>query len=194
MAEPARLMVDVLDGGLQGHHTRYENRLRDLDGLYQDPAAFAAAVQAAPDRLAYWVESSVVEKDTGALTIGVSTLAPGTVGDEYMMTRGHLHTHPEQAELYYGIRGTGVMLLDTADGKSRAVEISPGIAVHVPGHWVHRSVNVGDEALVTLFCYATQAGQDYAIIERAGGMRDLVVTSPDGWRLRPNPSHRGYRD
>ena len=63
----------------------------------------------------------------------------------------------------------------------------------MPGHWVHRSVNVGTERLATLFCYAADAGQDYSIIERAGGMKSLVVADGDGWAVQPNPDHTGYQ-
>jgi glucose-6-phosphate isomerase len=54
-------------------------------------------------------------------------------------------------------------------------------------------VNTGDQTFSTLFCYATEAGQDYSVIGDAGGMRNLVVRAPDGWALRENPGHRGYR-
>jgi glucose-6-phosphate isomerase len=97
------------------------------------------------------------------------------------------------AELYYGLAGRGVMLLETTTGETRALEIRPGVAVHVPGHWIHRSVNTGDEPLSTLFCYASDAGQDYSVIGDAGGMRRLVVATSDGWGLRDNPDHAGYR-
>lgn len=56
------------------------------------------------------------------------------------------------------------------------------------------ALNVGDEPFVTLFCYAADAGQDYAIISRAGGMAQLVVSDDaGGWTTRPNPNHVGYR-
>ena len=71
--------------------------------------------------------------------------------------------------------------------------MTPGKAVYVPGHWVHRSVNVGAERFATLFSYAADAGQDYAIIERAGGMRSLVEVDGAGYRVRENPDHRGYQ-
>ena len=192
-AEPASLQVDALHGLLPGRSERYEKHLRDLAGLYRDGAAFEAALAAHPDTPVYWVESSTPEDGRGALTIGLSVLEPGRIGDEFAMTRGHLHAQPEFAELYYGIAGEGVMLLESVSGESRAVPIGAGVVVHVPGGWVHRSVNVGDERLVTLFAYATEAGQDYGIIERAGGMQQLVVTDgAGGWTTRPNPDHGGY--
>jgi glucose-6-phosphate isomerase len=120
-------------------------------------------------------------------------LEPGTVGEEYAMTRGHLHAVADRSELYVGLAGIGVMVLETLDGRSEVVPVAPGQAVYVPGHWVHRSVNVGTERFSTLFCYAADAGQDYSIIERAHGMKSLVVRDGAGWAVRPNPDHRGYR-
>ena len=86
------------------------------------------------------------------------------------------------------------MLLDSLSGESVALELTPGKAVNVPGHWVHRSVNVGDEPFVTLFCYAADAGQDYSIIEKAGGMKSLIVRDGEGWQQVANPDHRGYNN
>ncbi|QJU55735.1 glucose-6-phosphate isomerase family protein [Herbiconiux sp. KACC 21604] len=191
-AEPAALDVDALRARLTGPAERYEKHLTDLAGLYRDADAFAEALDAHDGSPVYWVDSSIVEQGDGALTIGLSVLRPGRVGEEYAMTRGHLHARSEHAEMYYGIAGSGVMLLDSLTGESRAVPIGPGTVVHVPGGWVHRSVNVGDEVLQTLFCYATDAGQDYGIIERAGGMSTLVVASDEGWTTRDNPDHGGY--
>ena len=192
-AEPARLTVDSARGLFDGRSERYEKHLPDLAGVYRDDAAFARALDQDAGEPVYWVESSTPETGRGALTIGLSVLRPGRVGDEFAMTRGHLHAQAEFAELYYGVAGSGVMLLESVDGESRALPIGPGVAVHVPGGWIHRSVNVGDDTLVTLFAYATEAGQDYAIIADAGGMRQLVVADGDGWTTRPNPDHGGYR-
>ena len=139
------------------------------------------------------MESSRTEDGPGGLITGISVLEPGVVGAEYAVTRGHLHAVADRSELYVGLAGRGVMILETLDGRSEVVDVQPGQAVYVPGHWVHRSVNVGTERFSTLFCYAADAGQDYSIIERAGGMKSLVVKEGDGYAVLPNPDHGGYR-
>ncbi len=192
-AEPARLSVDAARGLLDGRSERYEKHLGDLAGVYRDEAAFVEALGRDTGEPVYWVESSTPETGRGALTIGLSVLRPGRIGDEFAMTRGHLHAQSEFAELYYGLSGSGVMLLESVEGESRALPIGPGVVVHVPGGWVHRSVNVGDDTLVTLFAYATEAGQDYGLIADAGGMQQLVVADDAGWTTRANPDHGGYR-
>ena len=192
--EPGALQVDR-SGALRGSTSAYEKFLGDLGGVYLDQDAYAAAIdELGAECLVYRVEEHCNVSGPGALIIGTSTLLPGRIGEEYAVTRGHLHARADRAELYYCVNGSGVMLLDTLDGESRAVPLEPGDACHVPGNWVHRSVNVGDGPFVTLFCYAADAGQNYSIIEDAGGMAQIVVVDPaKGWAPRPNPRHVGYK-
>lgn len=190
---PVALTLRPDEGRLEGSNGRYEKFLPDLDGLYRDAVAYADRLATDDGSPVYWVETTQTEDGPGGLITGISVLEPGTVGQEYAMTRGHLHAVADRSELYVGLSGRGVLVLDTLDGRSEVVEVAPGKAVYVPGYWVHRSVNVGAERFVTLFSYAADAGQDYAIIERAGGMRSLVVTDGEGYAVRENPEHRGYQ-
>ena len=181
-------------GGIEGRSRRYEKFLGDMGGVYRDEKAWQDAVaERGADDLIYWVDDHRYQEGPGALIVGTSTLLPGRYGDEFAVTRGHLHAIADRAELYYCLSGRGVMLLETLSGETSAIELTPGKAVDVPGHWIHRSVNVGDEPFVTLFCYAADAGQDYEVIAEAGGMKNLVVGDGDGWKLTPNPDHTGYR-
>jgi glucose-6-phosphate isomerase len=189
---PVALTLSPEQGTLGGSNARYEKRLSDLAGLYRDTDAFEHLLGQDDGQPVYWVESSQTEDGPGGLITGISVLEPGRVGDEFYMTRGHLHAISDRSELYVGLSGEGVMVLETVSGESTVVEVRPGQAVYVPGNWVHRSVNVGPERFVTLFCYPADAGQDYSIIERAGGMKSLVVGHGDGWAARPNHDHRGY--
>ena len=191
--EPGALSIDP-GGAMRGRTGSYEKRLGDMHGVYRDRAALEAAVAAhGAEHLVYRVDEHRNVDGAGALIIGTSTLLPGRYGDEFAVTRGHLHAKADRAELYHCLSGRGVMLLETVDGRSEAVLLTPGEAVHVPGHWVHRSVNVGDEPFVTLFCYAADAGQNYGLIADAGGMAQVVVTDgAGGWTTRRNPDHVGY--
>jgi len=195
IAEPGALLVG-LDGALRGRTSGYQKRLGEMAGVYRDVLANATAItENGADHLVYRVEEHRAGSGAGALIIGTSTLLPGRYGDEFAVTRGHLHRKPDRAELYHCLSGHGVLLMEALDGRSRAAPLTPGASVHVPGHWVHRSVNTGDEPLVTLFCYPEDAGQNYEIIGAAGGMAQLVVDDgAGGWTTRPNPDHVGYRE
>lgn len=189
------VLLEIADtGGITGRSRRYEKRLGDMEGVYRDADAWESAVaERGADELVYWVDDHRYQEGAGALIVGTSTVLPGRMGAEFALTRGHIHEVSDRAELYYCLSGRGVMLMETLDGRSVAIELTPGKAVDVPGHWIHRSVNVGDEPFVTLFCYAADAGQDYAVIADANGMKNLVVGDGDGWALAPNPEHTGYR-
>jgi glucose-6-phosphate isomerase len=91
------------------------------------------------------------------------------------MTKGHYHSHRPAAEVYVGLRGEGVMLLeDEATGESRMVVLRENCTVYVPGHTAHRTMNTGTVPLVYLGIYPSNAGHDYAAIA-ANNFRKIVV-------------------
>lgn len=189
---PVRLDVSA-QGTLSAPTRRYVKKLGDMDGVYLDAAAWRQECAArGADAIVYRVDEHKYNDNPGSLIVGTSTLLPGVYGNEFAVTRGHLHRVADRAELYYCLFGHGLLLLETTAGDTQAVELRAGQATTVPGHWIHRSVNVGNEPFVTLFCYSADAGQDYDIISAAGGMKSLVVTTADGWSLTDNPRHTGY--
>jgi glucose-6-phosphate isomerase len=112
-------------------------------------------------------EVTAIEPATGdgQLHYGIGILHPGKIGDEYYLTKGHYHSYRPAAEVYIGLAGEGVMLLeDEATGESRMVPLRKNTAVYVPGHTAHRTMNTGDEPLVYLGIYPSNAGHDYGAI------------------------------
>ncbi|WP_421726693.1 glucose-6-phosphate isomerase [Bauldia sp.] len=192
LREPKACVVDADIGVLEGGGSRYVKRLRDLEGLYADGAAFSALIQSDRDREVYEVTDCRPSTDSGDLIFGVTRMVPGRVGDEFFLTRGHIHANANRSEVYYGQKGHGVMLMESPAGETRTVEIRPGTVCYVPPFWIHRSINVGDEDLVMLFCFPADAGQDYEIIAGSGGMRHRVVAADtaDGWTLVDNETYR----
>ncbi|WP_408886846.1 glucose-6-phosphate isomerase family protein [Lichenicola cladoniae] len=176
---------------MTGRTRRYEKRYDDLDGLFLDQAAFAAIAGTRGSEVAYQVDEFRPSDNAGDIIFGTSTLYAGRVGTEFIFTRGHIHAVSDRPEIYFCQSGHGIMLMELADGTVRVEEMTPNSVVYVAPHWIHRSVNVGSEPLVTLFCYPADAGQDYEIIARAGGMRDLIVDDgAGGWKQVPNPRYR----
>lgn len=175
---------------LVGRTSRYEKRLGDLDGLYSDTKAFARLrSEAGDDRLMYHVDEFRPSAAAGDLITGISTLYPGRIGEEFAMTRGHIHAQHDRTEIYHCLSGHGLMLMETVEGETVVTELTPGVVAYVPPSHIHRSVNLGDEDLVTLFCYPADAGQDYGIIAASQGMRHLAVATADGWTLTENPAY-----
>jgi glucose-6-phosphate isomerase len=188
---PAGLRIDAATGVMTGATGHYAKRLSDLPGLYADQPAYERLLAEDRERTAYEVYEHRGEQRGGDLIFGTSVLYPGRVGAEYAMTRGHLHRIPDRTEVYHCLHGRGLLLMQTVPGRVSIAELAPGQAVYVAAHWLHRSVNVGSDPLVTLFCYPADAGQDYEVIERSGGMRQLVVADgAGGWTTVDNPRWR----
>ena len=191
LREPGVFQVDVAKGELVGATNRYVKTLADLEGLYEDEAAFRILKDRLGTAVVYEVTDFKPSTDPGDMIVGVTRMRPGRVGREYFFTRGHIHANANRPEMYYGESGCGVMLLESPGGEIRAVEIASRTLCYVPPFWIHRSVNVGDDDLVMTFAYPADSGQDYAIIEEAGGMRSRVVADGSGWTLVDNGSYRG---
>jgi glucose-6-phosphate isomerase len=148
--------------------------LSDLRGCFLDSQAYAAAL-AAGDPLVYTVASQELADGPGDLHFGIGRIMPGRVGAEYYLTKGHLHARRDAAEVYIGLAGEGLMLLEgETGGETQLVPLRPNQAVYVPGHTAHRTINIGPEPLVYLGVYPAQAGHDYApIAER--NFRQVVL-------------------
>jgi glucose-6-phosphate isomerase len=148
--------------------------LSQLRGCFADEAAYAAALVQS-DPVLYRVASVEPATGPGQLHYGLGVLLPGRIGDEYYLTRGHLHTNRAAAEVYLGLRGMGLMLLeDEHTGECRAVALQAHSLVYVPGHTAHRTVNIGDEPLVYWGIYPSDAGHDYSFVAQRN-FRQVVV-------------------
>lgn len=167
--------------------------LKDLAGCFADPAAYRREL-AKEDPLVYTVSSVEPADGDGALHYGLGVLQPGRVGDEYYLTRGHLHAWRDAGEVYVGLRGTGFLLLEEEDsGASGLLLLEAGGVVYVPGRTAHRTVNTGSEPLVYLGVYPARAGHDYAPIARRN-FRHCVVAGLDGPRWIERAGYRSSHD
>ena len=191
LIEPATCRVDVRSGVLLGGNGRYRKTFGELGGLYADVTAFERARARNGDEPVYEVTDLRPSSAAGDVITGITRMLPGKVGDEYFITRGHIHAVADRSEIYCGQAGEGVMLLESPAGETRALPLGPADIVYVPPYWIHRTANVGTTELIFLFIYPADAGQDYGIIERSGGMQSRIVDDgTGGWKLRANATYR----
>lgn len=153
-------------------------RLSDLKGIFADPQAYRGCLEQG-DPVVYTVASVEDFSGVGDLHFGLGCLMPGRVGAEYYMTRGHRHTWREAAEVYIGLTGSGLMLLDGEDGQSWVEELGANRVVYVPGGVAHRTVNTSTEPLRYWGVYPARAGHDYESIQLQN-FKQLVLATPDG--------------
>ena len=191
LQEPQICFVDVAGGRLNGASGRYTKTLSQLAGLYEDVPAYEAALRLRGETPVYEVMDIRPSTATGDLIFGITRMVPGKIGREYFLTRGHIHARANRPEIYYGESGTGVMLLESPEGETRALSVGPRKICYVPPYWIHRSVNVGTSNLVMTFAYPADSGQDYEIIACSGGMRSRVVDDGAGsWKLEDNVTYK----
>ncbi|MDJ0686158.1 MAG: glucose-6-phosphate isomerase family protein [Alphaproteobacteria bacterium] len=190
LQQPTSHKIDPDTGRMENATGAYRKRIADLSGVYLDEAAFLDEAGKDPDRVVYTVFETRPEQERGDLIFGTTHMAPGRIGDEYFLTRGHIHATANRPEAYTGLRGAGLMQMESPDGETVVLDVKPGVLVYVPPYWLHRSINIGSEPLVMSFCYPSDSGQDYAVIGRSGGMAKRIIAQGDGWEAVDNPTYR----
>jgi glucose-6-phosphate isomerase, archaeal len=162
-----------IDAGMIEGAALTRRRLSDLEGIFFDTAAYARAVSQG-NPLIYTVSAIDRASGDGALHYALGSLLPGRIGREYFMTKGHYHAWREAAEVYVGLSGEGVMLLENESSESALLPLKPKSIVYVPGRAAHRTINTGTKPLVYLGVYPARAGHDYAAIA-AKNFRNVVL-------------------
>jgi len=170
------LRFDAHTAALEGQPEN-QRRLSSLRNCFADQAAYAAAL--AGDPILYATSGVETISGDGQLHYVIGVIQPGKVGDEYYMTKGHLHAWRPAAEVYIGLSGEGMMLLqDEETGECVALPLAAERVVYVPGHTAHRTINTGSEPLVYWGVLSSAAGHDYGSV--ADRNFNLVVVEVDG--------------
>lgn len=123
-----------------------------------------------PEITLYTVDSyTPVEQGTeGGLFFGITHILPGHIGNEYFMTKGHIHEIQNRSEYYWGIQGEGYLVLKPLKGESWVEKVYPGSLHYIPGFTAHRLVNAGELTLDVGACWPADAGHEYGIIAHGG--------------------------
>jgi glucose-6-phosphate isomerase len=173
------------EGLISPAHNHYVRKLSDMKGQFLNRNA-VDLILSKEDIPLYEVYENQLPNKPGELQFGTSIVYPGKIGDEYFMTKGHFHSVLETAEVYYCLRGHGYMMMETPEGEWSVEELTPGVVLYVPPTWAHRSINVGNEKLITFFVYPGDAGHDYGTIE-VKGFRKLLVEKDQKPTVIDNP-------
>jgi len=174
MKLPFTFDISIQDAVLSSYDSHIVRRLSAMRGQFLDADAYERML-AAGDTLLYEVYEIKRPEVAGELMHGLSVVHPGKVGDEFYMTKGHFHTVLDTAEVYYCLKGEGMMVMETPEGDWAVEPLRPHTVLYVPPRWAHRSVNTSPtDDLVMFFVYPGNAGHDYGTIETQG-FRKLVV-------------------
>jgi len=177
-----------LKDGTSSEQPSTKRYLSAMKGMFSDKTAYEAALKMG-DPLVYEFFELGAPSDSGDLAFGTSTTYPGSIGNEYYMTKGHFHSILATAEVYWCIKGHGMMLMENPEGDWDLQELTPGKVLYVPKRYAHRSINIGNEPFTTFFVFRADAGHDYGTIE-SKGYRKIVVEKDGKPVIIDNPSWR----
>ena len=105
-----------------------------------------------------------IPETIGHLMVVMTVVYPGKVGEEYYMTKGHIHSSDTAPEAYITLKGEGKLIMQTPDDDCFTGEIKVGKINYIPSGWAHRSVNTGKEELIFLGIYPAESERDYSFI------------------------------
>ena len=159
LTEPFFSQMNLDENVMEGYEAHDVRHLKDLTGYYQDEDITEILENENP--VVYEVYKREVPKESGELLHCVTVINPGRVGSEYYMTKGHFHQDETCAEIYYGQKGHGRLVMQKGS-ESRSIEIFPGTIAYIPAGWGHRTVNVSDaEPFVFFSIWPGHSGYDY---------------------------------
>ena len=189
--DPILADLKIITGNFPQATGHYSKTFDELEGMYENEQEFQKMLLKWRNRVVYEVWEHRSSENKGDLVFGTSVMKPGRVGDEFFLTRGHQHKKAYCSETYFCLRGKGVILMESPEGEVKALKLEKGQLVYVPPFWFHRSVNIGDSELITLFTYNSDAGQNYEILKKRRGMRKRVVQkNKNSWTLVTNKQYR----
>ncbi|MDK6029059.1 glucose-6-phosphate isomerase family protein [Ignisphaera sp. 4213-co] len=182
------IKFDLVNGLIQWYTRKYHIKLSELRDYAYDSNEVDKLIMEKGDYVIYEVyeiERPVVE---GEMIFGVTRIFPGVIGQEYNFTRGHYHVNKMAGEIYVGIKGCGLMLLQDLQGNFFTEVLERGSLIYIPGKYAHRVVNTCDEDLVFLFAYPAIAGHDYELIKKCG-FKKVVLNIEGKPTIIDNPKY-----
>jgi glucose-6-phosphate isomerase len=175
-----------LSNGLSPDRESKKRMLSDMEGMYLANKVLKEMVSK-HDILVYEFYELGIPEKLSHIAFGTTILYPGKVANEYFMTKGHFHSIQETAEVYYCIKGKGLLLMEDPEGNVEIQEMKPGISVYVPPNYAHRTINVSNnEPLISFFAFRADAGHDYKTIETKG-FRKLIIERDGKPEIIDNP-------
>ena len=175
--------IDLKKGILENYTEKVIRRASDMLNFYQDNEALEKMIKNGNPTI--YEVYAVTHEGEGELSYAITILHPGKVGNEYFMTKGHYHEKKDRGELYIGLKGNGLLLMQKGE-EIRWIEMERGKIVYVPPYFAHRSINTGNEDFVFLAIYPGDAGHDYgSIAER--GFAKIVLEENGNYAVKDNP-------
>jgi glucose-6-phosphate isomerase len=181
---PYTVNLDPESGKIEGAKLTIR-RLSDMADLYLEGKE--VSLSSGVDPIIYEIYECSHPSLEGDMNFGTTVMRPGKVGKEFYMTKGHFHSKLHTGELYQGLKGIGLLLLQNQDKEFKCLKLSEGTLAYIPPGWAHRSVNIGEGPFIYFFIYPADAGHDYESIMKMGGFCKIVVEDQGKIKIQDNP-------
>lgn len=137
--------------------------LSQMRDAFKDQDAVDRLLEQEQDPKIVEVFMAPITKEEGSLMVNINTVYPGTIGGEFYMTKGHIHSDPlHNPEIYVTMQGQGKLLLQTLEGEVHIGDLQSGSISYIPSNWAHRCINIGAEPLVYLGFFPANTERDYS--------------------------------
>jgi len=153
---------------------KLERRLSDLREFFLDRSFVEQMLARGDNPLIYEVYEIPQKPVEGMFNVGCTVICPGVISGEYYLTMGHYHQKETTSEVYVGMEGEGVILMQDREGRTDSLAIKPKVLAYIPPNIAHRTVNTGRRKLSFLAIYPSDAGHDYNTM-RTKGFAKLIV-------------------
>ena len=173
ISTPVSRKINFSTGYLKPNDNKIVRRLNNMLGMYQDIKKTEDIIKK-KNPVLYEVYEGIVPGNAGEIMQCMSIIYPGKIGKEYYMTKGHFHVVEDTAEIYLCLKGKGLLMMETKDGETSWLTMSPGTVAYVPPYWAHRTINVGKSKFVMFCAYPANAGHNYGDIEKTGFSKIVV--------------------
>ena len=174
---------------LSSYSVKNDKYLKDISEFFNDQQAVKKILDGGKNPMIYTYHDKVQPEAQGEFNFGITIIFPGTIGDEFYMTRGHFHGSDE-GEFYMGLEGEGILILENQRTREVTSQFfTKNSLPYIPAGFGHRVVNVGNDPLVFLTVESAIGSHNYDIIREEGFgvlvLKDLK--SEKGYRIVPNP-------
>lgn len=134
----------------KNYDKKYVVRLKELKNIFKEKSAEDE------NKIVY----EVFRKKLSPMGLALTVINPGTVKDEFFMTKGHIH-RKKTPEMYILLEGKGILLLQK--NVPQVINLKKGEITLVPENYAHRLVNTGDKKLKVLNIYDENSKPDYNV-------------------------------
>jgi len=171
-------MIDISSSGMDLRFDEDDRRIVGFDGdkdvrRFRDMKEMFLQTEEGVDAL-YYMFRGVDLFDS--IRYDITVLLPGTVGKEYIKTKGHYHPD-SYPEVYEVLNGKALYLLQKSEEPYDlvddviVVEAKAGDKVVIPPHYGHVTINSGEGVLIMSNLVSTMFSSIYEPYERKKGLR-----------------------